>query len=91
MAAPSALSTIEYGRSKRKLVPSKKVTDALNECLCGQVLGPTDDLVIQCKAKGCETQWYHLDCIKLDQIPLRWVYETYVGSGGGRGGKCTCR
>jgi hypothetical protein len=47
----------EYGKSKRKAIPSKKVTNALNECLCGIVLGPHDDLVIQCKAKGCETQW----------------------------------
>ena len=55
-SAPSKIPAVEYGQSE-KSVPSKKVTDALNECLCGKVLGPTDDRVIQCKAKGCETQW----------------------------------
>ncbi|KAF8964491.1 hypothetical protein BDZ97DRAFT_1660123 [Flammula alnicola] len=79
----------EYGRSKRKPVPTKKVTDALNECLCGKVLGPSDFGVIECKAKGCETRWYHLECISLEQIPQKWVCETCEGSGGGRGGKRT--
>lgn len=57
-SAPSKIPAVEYGQSE-KSVPSKKVTDALNECLCGKVLGPTDDRVVQCKleAKGFETQW----------------------------------
>ncbi|KAF8962781.1 hypothetical protein BDZ97DRAFT_1641374, partial [Flammula alnicola] len=50
--------------------------DALNGCLCGKVLGPSDDGVIECKAKGCETRWYHLECINLEQIPQKWVCET---------------
>jgi hypothetical protein len=47
----------EYGRLKRKTVPAKRIVDALNGCLCGQVLGPGNDGVIECKAKGCETHW----------------------------------
>ncbi|KAF8962901.1 hypothetical protein BDZ97DRAFT_1662393, partial [Flammula alnicola] len=75
----------EYGRSKRKTVPAKRIVDALNECLCGQALGPSNDGVIECKAKGCETHWYHLECINLEQAPHKWVCETCEESGGGRG------
>ncbi|KJA17147.1 hypothetical protein HYPSUDRAFT_146835 [Hypholoma sublateritium FD-334 SS-4] len=70
------VSPVEYGRSKRKTVPAKRITDSLSGCLCEQVLGCTNDDVIECKAKGCETQWYHLECMNLEYAPQKWACET---------------
>ncbi|KAF8166039.1 hypothetical protein B0H34DRAFT_649099 [Crassisporium funariophilum] len=33
--------------------------------------------VLKCKQAGCETQWYHLQCVSLEQIPRNWVCEAY--------------
>jgi hypothetical protein len=46
----------ESGRSERKRVP-RKLADALNGCLCGQVLDSSLNGVLECKQAGCETQW----------------------------------
>ena len=46
----------ESGRSKCKRVP-RKLADALNGCLCGQVLDSSLNGVLECKQAGCETQW----------------------------------
>jgi hypothetical protein len=46
----------ESGQSKRKRVP-RKLADALNGCLCGQVLDSSLNGVLKCKQAGCETQW----------------------------------
>jgi hypothetical protein len=46
----------ESGRSKRRRIP-RKHADALNGCLCGQVLDSSLNGVIECKQAGCETQW----------------------------------
>ena len=46
----------ESGRSKRKRVPCK-LADALNGCLCGQVLNSSLNGVLECKQAGCETRW----------------------------------
>ena len=46
----------ESGRSKHKRVPCK-LADALNGCLCGQVLNSSLNGVLECKQAGCETQW----------------------------------
>ncbi|KIM38262.1 hypothetical protein M413DRAFT_36924, partial [Hebeloma cylindrosporum] len=47
--------------------------DALNSCLCGLVLDGSEDSVLRCKQAGCETQWFHLKCMKLQQAPRNWV------------------
>ncbi len=36
----------EYGRSKRKSVPSKKISDALNGCLCTYGSARDDDVIL---------------------------------------------
>ena len=46
----------ELGRSKRKRVP-RKLADALNGYLCGQVLDSSLNGVLECKQAGCETRW----------------------------------
>ncbi|KAF8156524.1 hypothetical protein B0H34DRAFT_709473 [Crassisporium funariophilum] len=37
--------------------------------------------VLKCKQAGCETQWYHLQCVSLEQIPRNWVCEACEASG----------
>ncbi|KAF8802372.1 hypothetical protein BYT27DRAFT_7112693, partial [Phlegmacium glaucopus] len=32
---------------------------------------------------GCETQWYHLLCVNLEQIPWNWVCDACNASGMG--------
>ena len=53
----------EIGQSKRKRVPRQEA-DALNGCLCGQVLNSLTDGVLKCKQVGCETQWVSLFALK---------------------------
>ncbi|KIM38046.1 hypothetical protein M413DRAFT_76483, partial [Hebeloma cylindrosporum] len=58
----------------------------LNRCLCGLVVNPDVDFgnSVQCKQAGCETQWYHLQCIGLELAPGRWVCEACEASGRAR-------
>ena len=51
----------ELGRSKRKRVP-RKLTDALNGCLCGLILDSSMKEVLKCKQAGCETQCVSTSC-----------------------------
>ena len=46
----------ESGQSKHKRV-ARKLADALNGCLCGQVLDSSLNGVLECKQAGCKTQW----------------------------------
>jgi hypothetical protein len=45
------------GRPKRQRAPRQQHVDALNGCLCGEVLQPLSNGVLKCKQAGCETQW----------------------------------
>ncbi|KAF8240453.1 hypothetical protein L208DRAFT_1232778 [Tricholoma matsutake] len=47
----------------------KELVDTLNGCLCRSVLNSSLSGVIKCKQAGCETQWYHLQCVGLEQEP----------------------
>ncbi|KAF8228714.1 hypothetical protein L208DRAFT_1403194, partial [Tricholoma matsutake] len=51
------------------------------------VLNSTMDGILNCKQAGCETQWYHLWCMELEQEPQNWVCTACEASGRGRGGK----
>jgi hypothetical protein len=53
----------EIGQSKIKRIPRRKA-DALNRCLCGQVLNSLTVGVLKCKQVGCETQWVSLFALK---------------------------
>jgi len=61
------------GRGRRKRAP-RHIGD-LNGCLCGLVVNPSVDLsgVIKCRQPSCETQWYHLQCVALEQAPTKWT------------------
>ncbi|KAF8229758.1 hypothetical protein L208DRAFT_1015434, partial [Tricholoma matsutake] len=48
--------------------------DALNGCLCRQVLDSSLNGVLKCKQAGCKTQWYHLQCVELELEPQNWVW-----------------
>ncbi|KAF8170588.1 hypothetical protein BJ912DRAFT_933163 [Pholiota molesta] len=80
--------TADVGRKKRKRAPAQKKFDVLNVCLCGSVATFDDELpVLKCKVAGCETQWYHLSCVELEQAPRNWVCEACEVSGRVKGGK----
>ncbi|KAF8233474.1 hypothetical protein L208DRAFT_1266720 [Tricholoma matsutake] len=51
----------------------------LSECTCGVAVSQ-DEIsagcdVICCKKTGCETQWYHLQCIGLEYATSGWTCE----------------
>ncbi|KAF8220311.1 hypothetical protein L208DRAFT_1073928, partial [Tricholoma matsutake] len=50
---------------------------ALNGCLCGMVVNfdVESNMAIECWQPGCETRWYHLQCIALEQVPTKWICE----------------
>ncbi|KAJ7749860.1 hypothetical protein B0H14DRAFT_438574 [Mycena olivaceomarginata] len=51
--------------------------DDLLLCICGQSAKPTDSHaagdVARCKREGCETKWYHVDCIEPEIASDSWV------------------
>ena len=61
MAAPTGIGLTDViessGRPKRKRAQRQQDVDALNGCLCGEVLQLSSDGVLKCKQVGCETQW----------------------------------
>ncbi|KAJ7671994.1 hypothetical protein B0H17DRAFT_1335340 [Mycena rosella] len=76
-------------RSGRKRV-AKDVGD-LSLCICGDSAVPIDSKstgdVAYCKIEGCETKWYHLDCLNLESVTDPWVCDACVHSGSARGPK----
>ncbi|KAF8240022.1 hypothetical protein L208DRAFT_1235070, partial [Tricholoma matsutake] len=64
--------------------------DTLNGCLCREVVDHSNSPpkeVIECREKGCETHWYHLHCVGLEQQPQKWICDACDASGQTRGGK----
>ncbi|KDR70514.1 hypothetical protein GALMADRAFT_76123 [Galerina marginata CBS 339.88] len=77
------------GRGRPRRVPERKF---LGECICGNPVSAEemDDggQAIICKRAGCETTWYHLECVGLERRIPAWVCESCKSSGGkGQGGK----
>ncbi|KAJ7654334.1 hypothetical protein B0H17DRAFT_1186207 [Mycena rosella] len=74
-------------RSGRKRV-AKDVGD-LSLCICGDSAVPIDSKstgdVAHCKIEGCETKWYHLDCLNLESVTDTWVCDACVHLGSARG------
>ncbi|KAF8815419.1 hypothetical protein BYT27DRAFT_7301104 [Phlegmacium glaucopus] len=70
-------------------VPKQKF---ISECICGNPV-PAEEMekkgcAINCKQAGCETIWYHLECVGLEHRIPGWVCESCKSSGGkGQGGK----
>ncbi|KAF8149515.1 hypothetical protein B0H34DRAFT_626183, partial [Crassisporium funariophilum] len=47
--------------------------DVLDGCLCGEIVNNKTSVgIIKCRFVGCKTQWYHLDCVSLEQVPRNW-------------------
>ncbi|KDR68988.1 hypothetical protein GALMADRAFT_256221 [Galerina marginata CBS 339.88] len=74
---PSINSTVR--RSTRKRGVSGKIN--LSVCLCGLVVYPTSEGVIECKQTTCDTQWYHITCTGKTQLPQNWVCDVCKASG----------
>ncbi|KAF8239639.1 hypothetical protein L208DRAFT_1236414, partial [Tricholoma matsutake] len=55
----------------------------LNGCLCRMVVNfdVESNVAIECRQPGCETQWYHLQCIALKQVPTKWICKACEASG----------
>ena len=54
---PDATVEMPGQRPKHRKAPRQEGVDALNGCLCGEVLQPSSNGVLKCKQVGCETQW----------------------------------
>ncbi|KAF5309484.1 hypothetical protein D9619_012434 [Psilocybe cf. subviscida] len=65
-------SPVQYGRGHRRAVPSKRERDNFSECCDKGVVTPESADSIECQRAGCETRWYHLECIGLEQAPVKW-------------------
>ncbi|KZS86618.1 hypothetical protein SISNIDRAFT_471647 [Sistotremastrum niveocremeum HHB9708] len=57
--------------------------DALFTCDCGN--GVTEEektggWAVQCANRGCETQWFHLQCLDLDFTPAKWRCDSCKSS-----------
>ncbi|KAF8877727.1 hypothetical protein CPB84DRAFT_356234 [Gymnopilus junonius] len=61
------------------------------DCICEEELDRSTDNVIKCRRPGCEMQWYHLACVKLQQKPCNWTCEACKKSDGRQGGKVAWR
>ncbi|KAF4612577.1 hypothetical protein D9613_012728 [Agrocybe pediades] len=79
----------EKGRPKRKRVPTQRVIDAINACLCGEVVHVSEpaSTKIKCKSIGCETQWWHLKCVNLEIQPRNWKCKACEASSANAGSK----
>jgi len=54
------------GQLKRQRAPQQQDVDALNGCLCGEVLQSSLNDVLKCKQAGCETIWVQVNLNKID-------------------------
>ncbi|KAA1480081.1 hypothetical protein DENSPDRAFT_789904 [Dentipellis sp. KUC8613] len=52
----------------------------ISACICGEHVAADSAGALQCKRTGCETQWYHLDCVGLEMTPRRWICDACEGT-----------
>ncbi|KIM34856.1 hypothetical protein M413DRAFT_79336 [Hebeloma cylindrosporum] len=74
-------------KRKRKVQAIQETHSGVDHCLCGVHATPNSNDAAKCKRNGCETKWYHLECIQLEQVPKNWVCDACSSSQRGRGGK----
>ncbi|KAF8176090.1 hypothetical protein BJ912DRAFT_857539, partial [Pholiota molesta] len=79
----------ETGRTKRKRVPATRTdaASALKACECGFDATLDGQPLVKCKMAKCMTQWYHIQCVNLDQVPRNWLCWTCEEAARGKGGK----
>ena len=76
LGTTSSDATVEVpARPKRRKAPRQEGVDALNGCLCGEVLQPLSNGVLKCKQAGCETQWVVFIVIILNYSLLTHDYN----------------
>ncbi|KAF8240217.1 hypothetical protein L208DRAFT_1546537, partial [Tricholoma matsutake] len=66
----------------------RKVRDLhaiLEVCTCGEAVTDeeisTGKGIIRCESAGCETRWYHLQCVELEYHISSWACEACEASG----------
>ncbi|KAE9389485.1 hypothetical protein BT96DRAFT_946829 [Gymnopus androsaceus JB14] len=50
----------------------------LSKCLCDCQVSEAErkkEKAVQCKRKGCETVWYHMECVGLNQFIKSWTCD----------------
>ncbi|KAI0310772.1 hypothetical protein OF83DRAFT_830481 [Amylostereum chailletii] len=78
--AGSSAPPLESPRVRRGR--KRKTLDGLGSCLCGDVVDEGSEGSVGCRKAGCETRWYHLQCIGLELPPKRWTCDACVSSAG---------
>ncbi|KAJ7709260.1 hypothetical protein B0H16DRAFT_1822031 [Mycena metata] len=81
LITPVSPAVVEFGRGKRKR-PSQNLK-ALEQCLCGNPVSEDDTEKIKCNRNGCETVWYHLPCVRMEDSVHYWTCEACASSAGG--------
>ncbi|KDR66759.1 hypothetical protein GALMADRAFT_80522 [Galerina marginata CBS 339.88] len=64
------------GRTTRK----RRSRAVVYECICGESVSRQDieagGRVIECNKAGCETRWFHLDCVELEYAVNNWKCQS---------------
>jgi len=52
-------------------------------CICGKVVEDEarvigSDTALRCAFEGCETLWFHLECLNFEHAPRGWRCENHV-------------
>ncbi|KAJ7696885.1 hypothetical protein B0H16DRAFT_1903738 [Mycena metata] len=81
LITPVSPAVVEFGRGKRKRLPQN--LKALEQCLCGNPVSEDDTEKIKCNRNGCETVWYHLSCVGMEDSVHYWTCEACASSAGG--------
>ncbi|KAK0444290.1 uncharacterized protein EV420DRAFT_1648982 [Desarmillaria tabescens] len=59
----------QSGRAKRRII---NVED-LRQCYCGTAVEEhLRSDAVSCSSRGCETIWFHLECLRVDYVPVGW-------------------
>ncbi|KAF8238800.1 hypothetical protein L208DRAFT_1152302, partial [Tricholoma matsutake] len=57
-------------------------------CTCGEAVTDEEisigEGIIRCESAGCETRWYHLQCVELEYRVSGWGCEACKASGSNR-------
>ncbi|KAJ7036428.1 hypothetical protein C8F04DRAFT_1095484 [Mycena alexandri] len=80
---PTQIAVTQTGRPQRSKTKRRDRDEELNCCDCGVAVTPAEKTdtsrTIECTKAGCESGWYHVECVDIGRPRKVWVCKSCGG------------